>query len=132
MQRDQILKSARPSIPIIIEENAVSDQERFQNQVLRPILKLQNDLLVQLFQSYIARRKGVYHQLTLPKKEAYIADAIQKDHSFRNLLVGCIIGQLTVEEYGLFATHERELTRRMMDMCVKRLQDQLLKIVSSQ
>ena len=126
MQRDQILKSARPLIPIIIEERAITDQEKFQNQVLRPVLKLQNDLLVQLFNRYAEKRKGVYHGLSIPKKKVYIEAAIQKDRSFRNLLVGCIVGQFTTAEYVLFAKEENALTKRMMQMCVKRLQDQLV------
>ena len=45
----------------------MSEEERFQNQTLRPILKLQNDLLLASFQKYIVRGKNRFHEL---KKEA--------------------------------------------------------------
>ena len=126
MQRTEQLKNIRPSIPTIAIENATTTQEQFQNQVLRPILKFQNDLLVALFKQYIIKRKGVFNGLSTEKKSAYIQQAIQQDQNFRNLLVGSIVGQFTVEEYQVFSTEENKLTKRMMAMCVHRLQDQLV------
>ncbi len=123
MQRSKQLKALRPSIPTILEEQAISSQEQFQNKVLRPILKLQNDLLVAIFKKYAHKRKGVFFDLSNLKKQAYLQQAIQRDQQFRNLLVGSIIGQFTVEEYTQFAEDEQRLVKRMMDMCVKRLQD---------
>ncbi len=122
MQRSQQLIALRPSIPTILEEQATSSQELFQNKVLRPILKLQHDLLLALFERYAQKRKGVFFDLSNLKKQAYIQQAIQRDRQFRNLLVGSIVGQFTVEEYVRYTEDEQRLTKRMMDMCVKRLQ----------
>ena len=126
MQRTQQLRNLRPNIPTIAIENSTTLQEQFQNQVLRPVLKFQNDLLVALFKQYIIKRKGVFNGLSIEKKSAYIQQAIQQDQNFRNLLVGSIVGQFTVEEYQVFSTEENKLTKRMMAMCVQRLQDQLV------
>ncbi len=126
MQRTEELKKLRPNIPTIAIENATTAQEQFQNRVLRPVLKFQNDLLVALFQQYIIRRKGIFNGLSREKKLTYIQQAIQKDQNFRNLLVGSVVGQFTLEEYQVFATEENKLTKRMMKMCVQRLQDQLV------
>ena len=126
MQRTSQLKELRPDIPSIIEEHAASQQEKFQNQVLRPILKFQNDLLVQLFKHYAHKRKGRFYDLSIPEKRLYIEKVIQKDKSFRNLLVGSIVGHFTVEEYVVFMEAEGDLTRRMMQMCALRLQEQLI------
>ena len=46
-------------------------EERFQNETLRPILKLQNPLLIEVFYNYIEKRKGVFFELSLPKKLDY-------------------------------------------------------------
>ena len=123
MQRSKQLTALRPNIPTIIEEQTVSSQERFQNLVLRPILKLQHELLVALFTHYVHKHKSVFAELSDLKKQAFIQQAIQRDSKFRNLLVGTIVGQFTVEEYQQFIQDERRLTKRMMDMCMKRLQD---------
>ncbi len=126
MQRTEQLKNVRPNIPTIAIENATTAQEQFQNQVLRPILKFQNDLLVALFKQYVIKRKGIFDGLSREKKLAYIQQAIQRDQNFRNLLVGSIVGQFTLEEYQVFSSQENKLTKRMMEMCVQRLQDQLV------
>ena len=123
MQRTEQLTAIRPSIPNIMEEQAVSSQERFQNLVLRPILKLQHELLTALFIHYLHKHKIVFFELSNLKKQAFIQQAVQRDSKFRNLLVGTIVGQFTIEEYQQFIQDERRLTKRMMDMCKKRLQD---------
>ena len=126
MQRTKQLINVRPSIPTIAIKNATTAQEQFQNQVLRPILKFQNDLLVAIFKQYIIKRKGVFNDLSAEKKLVYIQQAIQRDHNFRNLLVGSVIGQFTLEEYQTFSKEENKLTKRMTEMCIQRLQDQLI------
>ena len=123
MQRSKHLIALRPSIPSIIEEQTISSQEHFQNKILRPILKLQNDLLIALFKNYAHKRKGVFFDLSNLKKQAYIQQVIQRDGKLRNLLIGSIIGQFTIEEYQQFVDDEQRLTKRMMNMCTKRLQD---------
>ncbi|MEM1124541.1 MAG: glyoxalase [Bacteroidota bacterium] len=123
--RDDKLKELRPPIPTIIDQNAVSAAELFQNRTLRPILKLQNDLLVAIFQQYIDKRKGTFYKLPFPKQLAYIEHSVRKDLRFKNYLVGTIVGQFTSEEYGQYVANEKELSRRMTDMLVARLQSQV-------
>ena len=55
----------------------------------------------------------------------YIERAIQKDIKFRNSLKGMIIGQFTVEEYRDYITNSSALNKRMMNMVVERLKDQI-------
>lgn len=125
MQRSIQLQALRPNIPTIIEEQVTSSQEQFQNKILRPILKLQHDLLIALFQQYAHKRKGVFFELSTLKKQNYIQQSIQRDRQFRNLLIGSLVGQFTLEEYASFVEDEQRLTKRMMDMCIKRIQDHL-------
>ena len=120
--RDLSLKNIRPTIPMIIEEAATSAEERFQNTCLRPILKFQNDLLIGVFKSYLAFRKGKFYTLSKPKKLEYIEDTIRKDLKFKNLLIGIIVGQFTVEEWEVYHSHERELRKRVTGLLVQRIQ----------
>jgi len=123
--RDIAIKKLRPPIPTIIDENAVSSAELFQNRTLRPILKLQNELLVSIFRQYIVKRKGTFHQLNITKKREYIEHSIRKDLRFKNLLVGTIMGHFALAEYEHFIANEGELTRRMTDLLVQRLTSQV-------
>lgn len=114
--------------PILtFETEAQTEIEKFQNEVLRPILKMQNDLLVQIFEHYCDKRKGVINKLSDKEKSIYIEQTIKKDMKFKHYLEGIITGMFTLEEYDRFRQNEAELTKRMVNMMVQRLQNQILK-----
>jgi hypothetical protein len=48
--------------------NQSSSEEIFQNKTLRPILKMQNDLFIQVFINYAIKQKNVFFSLTPEKK----------------------------------------------------------------
>ena len=50
----------RPNIDAVDKSLKTKDIEAFQNNVLRPILKFQNDLLLQIFIDYANQYKGVF------------------------------------------------------------------------
>jgi len=119
------LLKVRPEIKTTQINIEMSDDERFQNETLRPILKMQNPLFIAVFKNYIKKHKNSFYELGLEKRLQYIEHAVQRDVKFRNSLKGVVIGQFTVEEYELYITNSSALNKRMMNMVVKRLKDQL-------
>lgn len=119
--RDLDLKSIRPEFQTTTINENMSSDERFQNLVLRPVVKLQNELLIEVFRNYIVKHKSVFYDLSLEKRTDYIENAIQKDMKFRNSLKGMIIGQFTVEEYILYIKNSSALNKRMMNIVKERL-----------
>ncbi len=103
----------------------MSKDEQFQNSTLRPIIKFQNPLLIEAFKNYIIKHKNAFYQLNIEKRLDYIENAIQKDIKFRNSLKGIIIGQFTVEEYMAYIQNSSTLNKRMMNIVVERLKDQV-------
>lgn len=120
-QRNLNLKSIRPEISASTINENMSADERFQNLVLRPIIKLQSDLLIEVFRNYINKHKSVFYGLTLEKRMDYIENAVQKDMKFRNSMKGMIIGQFTVEEYLIYIQNSSALNKRMMNIAKERL-----------
>jgi hypothetical protein len=116
-------QTIRPILTFEIE--AQTDIEKFQNEVLRPILKMQNDLLVQIFKHYCEKRKGIFDKLSDKDKSIYIEQAIKKDMKFKHYLEGIITGMFTLEEYQNFMENEDELTKRMVNMLVQRIQSEI-------
>lgn len=112
--RNSNLKSIRPDIPSIKINDNMSSDERFQNLVLRPIAKLQQNLLVEVFRNYIRKHKNLFYDLSIEKRMNYIENAILKDMKFRNSLKGMIIGLFTVEEYLIYMENSSALNKRMM------------------
>jgi hypothetical protein len=121
-QRDELLLSLRPTVDT--ENTAVSPAEQFQNQTLRPILKGQNDRLLDTFRDYTHKRKDTFARLPRPERLGYIEHALQTDQKFKNRLLGYVISHFTDPEWQTFRTDEAEVTRRTVSLLIQRLQDQ--------
>lgn len=123
-KREPLLKELRgETIGTITAQS--SGEEVFQNQVLRPILKLQNDLFLAVFENYIHKNKKDFYALTIEKKMVLVENAIQKDAKFRNSLKGMVIGLFTVEEYQTYIQNSSNLNKRMMNMLIERIKSQI-------
>ncbi|MCH1385982.1 MAG: glyoxalase [Flavobacteriaceae bacterium] len=129
--RHNDLLRIRPQIKKHQTFDSMSDEERFQNETLRPVLKLQNPLLLATFVNYATKHKGVFFDIPTDKQLACIENAVHKDQKFRNALKGVIIGQFTVEEYYIYTQNSSQLNKRMMSLVITRLQDQLQLLVPS-
>jgi hypothetical protein len=123
--RSNDLLRFRPEIPSARITDNMSADERFQNQTMRPVIKFQNPLLLAAFANYIIKHKNGFHELVLEKRMEFIERAIQKDIKFRNSLKGIIIGQFTIEEYEIYILNSSALNKRMMNMVIERLKDQI-------
>ncbi|WP_310991964.1 glyoxalase [Aequorivita marina] len=124
--RESLLLKLRPDIPSAKITASMSADECFQNQTLRPVIKLQHNLLLAAFKNYIKKHKDVFYDLNVAKKMDYIENSIHKDMKFRNSLKGMIIGQFTTEEYNVYTQNSSDLNKRMMDIVKERLKDNLL------
>ena len=123
--RTEELLAIRPVISSAKIYENMSDGEAFQNNTLRPIIKMQHQLLLVVFKNYIAKRKNVFYELSLQKQLDYIENAIHKDMKFRNSVKGMIIGQFTIEEYSLYINNSSALNKRMMNIVKERLIDSI-------
>ena len=124
-QRSADLLGLRPEIPNAKITPDMSKDEQFQNGTLRPIIKFQNPLLIEAFKNYIIKHKIAFYEMSIEKRLDYIENAIQKDIKFRNALKGMVIGQFTAEEYMAYIQNSSALNKRMMNMVVERLKDQV-------
>jgi len=102
-----------------------SEEEVFQNTTLRPILKLQNDLIVLVFQNYVNQIKLPFNGFTVEKKMSSIATIISKDIQLQNTLKGIVIGLFTTEEYHHYSKTISNSNKRIKAMLIERLQSQL-------
>jgi hypothetical protein len=124
ISRNELL-SAIKSEKLGVDFLETLSEETFQNDTLRPILKFQNDLLIDVFINYAVKQKGLFFTLSPDKKEKYIENVIQKDIKFRNALKGMIIGLFTVEEYSNYIKNSSSLNKRMMTLLIERYRSQI-------
>jgi len=131
INRDLDLKRIRPDFMTTTINNEMTTEERFQNLVLRPIIKLQNDLFIEVFKNYAAKHKNVFYDLSVEKRIDYIGNTIHKDMKFRNSLKGIIIGFFTIEEYKLYIQNSSALNKRMMNIAKERLISNVQAIINT-
>lgn len=126
--RDRIIKEIRiDKIGTITE--GISTEEFFQNNTLRPILKFQNDLLIELFINYASKNKNVFFELSQDKKCTYIDKVTISDTAFRNQLLGIVVGLFSIEEYLEYIKNSSNFNKRIINMLIERWKSQLQLLV---
>lgn len=115
----------RPNLINLINSNT-SDIERFQNEVLRPIIKMQNNLLVAFFKNYIKNNKIKFNTLKAEVQENKINTILTKDINFKNILIGSIIGHLEENEIEIYLKSKSELNKRIIQIIKQRLHDNFI------
>ena len=127
-------QSIRPTIASIDASASVNPHEIFQNQVLRPILKLQHDIIIFTVAHAIIRKGNKYAEIHVSEKETYLTDTLLRDLALFNQLKGIIIGMMTIEEMRTYKNDERNLNKRITSLLKKRIldsQNEILQIIES-
>lgn len=107
---------------VATEPTAVSTAEQFQNQTLRPILKLLDLSIFAFWRHHLPKRKTPFDRFTKQEKLAYVERAIREDTRLRLHLVGMVLGHFTSDEWATFTANEAEITRRLLNLLIQRLQ----------
>ena len=115
----------RPVLKNLINSNT-SDLEKFQNQVIRPIIKMQNNLLTVFFKNYIRNRKIEFDRLKSEDQENKIKTILTKDINFKNILIGSIVGHFDENEIEIYLKSTSELNKRIIQIVNQRLVDKYI------
>jgi len=113
--------SIRPVIKNIGSNVNKNEAESFQNTTLRPILKLQHELLIVFFENYVKRKKIDFLGLSSVKKNDLVATIFKNDTVFKTELRGMIIGHFTVSEFAVYQTISSDANKRIFAMAKERL-----------
>ncbi len=100
----------RPNIPNIVFENTLSI-EKFQNQTLRPIIKMKDEVLLLMITEALISKNKNYQNLTQPEKILWIKNTITKDIKLNHLLKGIILGNLHTEELYFYQKHQKNVPK---------------------
>lgn len=124
-QRKLQLLELRPKLFSSGFTGTTGDEERFQNETIRPIIKFQKDLFIEVFRNYVRKHKNSFLKLKIEERLLYVENAIQKDIKFRNSLKGMILGQFTLDEYQRYTSNSSALNKRMMGLVKDCLQENI-------
>ena len=124
--RDQFIIKLRAEIPSIENLGSTKALEIFQNNILRPILKFQNDALVHVFLLDLRSKKIDLKTFNTKKRLLLIDTHLRTNSNLRQLLLGMVIALFSVDEMEFYNTVYKELNKRIFSMLKVRLKDQLV------
>jgi hypothetical protein len=115
-------KQLRPLISSIKKTEYASLEEKFQNEVLRPILKLQHEFIISCFEHFLILNKVRFNELSSIQKADVIQKLFKTDLRLKMELRSLIIGLFTYEEYKAYLIHSSRLNKRIYSMIQKRVE----------
>ncbi len=121
MNRDELIQHIRPRLVLDITD--AKPLEAFQNETLRPILKLQNEVTQALMRNHKNYKPELLSFDTRQQYETYLSKYIQTNIDFKNQLIGVIVGLFTTKEMLQYKSQAKELNRRIVQMQLKRYVD---------
>ncbi|HLV42377.1 MAG TPA: hypothetical protein VKY37_08870 [Brumimicrobium sp.] len=113
----------RPDLPEEILEGIATPEEDFQNKILRPIIKMQSDLLIAHLYEQLKTSKVQLDQLPRSKKEAALTNLFTKNQAFKREVLGIVIGHFSMEEYEMYVPMSKEISRRINQIVLNRCLD---------
>lgn len=126
--RDKNIVLLRPKVNSNKNISYKNDIEKFQNIVLRPILKFQNDLLVELFIFEFEKTKTKFDLINNEQKIKLIINNLKYNNKLKQILLGTIIGMFSNKNIAFYKTNYSKINKRIFSMLNDRLIDQLIKL----
>ena len=121
--RTERLRRVRPVLDLDTTESR--PVERFQNETLRPILKLLNPTLLRLVAERLSRYGVGFADMDRTDQRDRLRNLIKEDGRLKRTLLGMVVGHLTEEELETYLAHKDEVRRRTVPMLLARAQDQI-------
>jgi hypothetical protein len=111
----------RPIVNIDNKPEIHLENELFQNEVLRPILKMQHEITLKLFSNHIDNLGIVWKDLKKSKKNQCVENQLSKNIQFKNLVIGVVAGQFNELEMDKYLLDSREYNKRILQMTIQRI-----------
>lgn len=125
--RSERLKSIRPSVPVDTADSRVV--ERFQHEVLRPVLKLLNPVLLDLIAHTLAKYGTGFTKMDRPEQIRRLENLLGQDSRLKRTLLGMAMGHFTQDEFARYLQDSGEIRRRMVELVTERARSQMDAIV---
>ena len=121
-------KKERPVLSNLIN-SGTSEIEEFQNNILRPIIKMQHMLLIAFLKNHLQKRKVDFFVLPDKKKRSKISSFFKTDNNFKNMMLGFIVGHFSIDEFKFYADNSSEINRRILQIISQRIKDSISEII---
>lgn len=94
----------------------------FQNETLRPVLKMQNNTIKALALKHMPKVTAISEGL---ERRIFCQTFLNKNPLITHLLIGIIVGLFTEEEFKFYIENSAEISKRIKEMLIIRIADAL-------
>ncbi|UOQ72669.1 hypothetical protein [Hymenobacter cellulosilyticus] len=122
---DTALLALRPTLPTALTAEPEATAGDFLHRTLRPVLKLQNDLLLQLVADFVREHHVAFLTRSPADQLRTLAELLGRNVKLRYTIIGVVIGLFTRAEQAFYRQHRSEVNRRLMELATQRVQSQL-------
>ena len=122
------MDKVRPKLPDSLTDGKLKEEELFQNMVLRPVIKMQHDVLILRVKSYFTSKRVMFNVMDKKKRTLAIEKAFLGDNAFKKEIQGMVLGQLDTTEYQRYLKYERTMNKRIIQMVRNRMLDSVLQL----
>lgn len=118
---EELKQQIRPTISSIIVAPNMSSEETFQNSILRPIIKLQHNLILAYFEQYLKVKKTDFKALTTIEKKEMTQTLFKTENRLKTELRSLIVAMFTLEEYNDYLSQSTQLNKRINSIIEQRI-----------
>ncbi|RPD49748.1 hypothetical protein DNI29_02810 [Hymenobacter sediminis] len=120
---DAALLALRPALSIT-SLDAADTVGSFLHLTLRPVLKLQNQRLLLVVADFVQDHHIPFRGANATEQQRMVLELLTRNTKLRYTIIGLMVGMFTTPELAFYREHRAELNRRLLELAVRRVQDQ--------
>jgi len=100
--------------------------EQYQSDVLRPIAKFQNEIILRGFDAYLKKYHLKLEGKSIKDQEEIISKAMKTNKELRCFYQGMLAGLMTTAEFEFYVSRRAEVHKRMTSLLIQRITSQII------
>lgn len=125
MNREKVIH-LRPEISNILDHRDSHEMEQYQSDVLRPIAKFQNEIILRGFDAYLRKYHLKLEGKSIKDQEEIISKAMKTNKELRCFYQGMLAGLMTTAEFEFYVSRRAEVHKRMTSLLIQRITSQII------
>ena len=122
LRPDDQLRTLRPLVPTeTLADDATDTVGDFLHATLRPVLKLQNDLLLAAVADFVRDHHILLATADATTQQRLLAELLGRNTKLRYTVIGLVTALFTATEYAYYRTQRSELNRRLLALAQQRV-----------
>lgn len=104
-----------------VRSNFPMDEGRFQQEILRPILKAKHEQFIQFVKAYRPLKSLLCQDISESDKREKLKKWFSVNLGFRSQMIGLVVSKFDVSQTSFYLLNKEKVDRRIMDMLLTRL-----------